>query len=357
MNGAFPGLAAVLAAVSLTLTSCGEMTQLAQDNSVDYSNGAVKLHEKEESVSYESDQVFTLDISIKEGEAFPNKYEIADYKALLQNPELPTGCEVTALCGLLNYLGFDIDKVTLADEFLPLDIEGATTMREAYIGDPKLENGFGCYAPVIVQTADDYFESLQSPCYAVDMTGRSLKELCYQVAQGRPVIVWSTIDLIETPANYVWETYEGEEMWFNDFQHCMVIYGYDFEANTVSAADPLAGNMKYDMNRFNETYELMGDQAVLICGNSETKGKFVKREDKPESPRLSRNKAERKAKEEAEARIKAEEEERRRAEEEARRAAEVQPATEPAPDEAPPVPDQAEEPPADAEIAAEEEQE
>ncbi len=168
-------------------------------------------------------------------------------------------------------------------------------MREAYIGDPKAEEGFGCSAPVIVQTADDYFESIQSPCYAVDLTGISLNEVLYQVAQGRPVIVWSTIDLIQTPANYVWTTYDGEEMWFNDFQHCVVVYGYDTEQNTVCVADPLSGNINCDMQRFTEVYDLMGKQAVLICGDSQTKGKFVPREDKPQSPVLSRNKAERQA--------------------------------------------------------------
>lgn len=332
MKGGFPVLAAVLTAASITLTSCGEVTELAQDNSVDYSYGAGKLTEKKNSVSFQNDQVFDLDISIKEGEPLPNKYEIPNYKALMQNPELPTGCEVTSLCGLLNYLGFDIDKVTLADEFMPMDNVGVSTMMHAYIGDPKSEEGFGCCAPVIVQTADDYFASLMSPCYAVDLTGRSLNELCYQVAQGRPVIAWSTIDLMVMPTEYYWDTIDGEEMWFNGLQHCMVIYGYDLDEKTLSVADPLAGNVKYDLDSFNNVYELMGNQAVLICGNSETKGKYVERSDKPNSPILSRNKAERKPQEEEEARIKAEEE--------ARRAAEAQPVTEPAPDEASPEQDQ-----------------
>ena len=303
------------------------MTQLAQDNSLELSKKAVNRADKEETVRYQNDQVFDLDISIKEGEAFPNKYENPDYKALLQNPELPTGCEVTSLCGLLNYLGFDIDKVTLADEFMPMDNVGVSTMMHAYIGDPKSEEGFGCSAPVIVQTADDYFESILSPCYAVDMTGRSLKELLYQVAQGRPVIVWSTIDLMIMPTEYVWDTVDGEEMWFNGLQHCMVIYGYDFDEGTLSVADPLAGNVKYEMSAFDETYKLMGNQAVLICGNSETKGKFVVR-DREKSLILSRNAAQRKADEEEAARLMAEEEARRKAEEEAKRIAEAEPAPE-----------------------------
>ena len=38
---------------------------------------------------------------------------------ILQNPELPNGCEITSLCMLLRYLGFDADKCLLADNYLP----------------------------------------------------------------------------------------------------------------------------------------------------------------------------------------------------------------------------------------------
>ena len=217
----------------------------------------------------------------------------------MQYPELPAGCEVTSLCETLNYLGFDIDKVTLADEFMPMDNSGLSTMAHAYIGDPKVAEGFGCYAPVIVQTADDYFASIKSPCYAVDLTGTSLNELFYQVAQGRPVIVWSTVDLMISEPIYWWTTTDGEDMLFNDFQHCVVIYGYDLDENTVHVADPLKGNVKYDIGLFKNSYENMGSQAVLICGDSKTEGKYVELEDKPKSPFLSRNQAERQAAEQA----------------------------------------------------------
>jgi hypothetical protein len=51
------------------------------------------------------------------------------------------------------------------------------------------------------------------------------------------------------------------------------------------------------MDSFRETYDLLGKQAVLICGDSQTKGKIVDLEEKPQSPALSRNKAERQANE------------------------------------------------------------
>ncbi len=45
-----------------------------------------------------------------------------DVENILQNPELPNGCEITSAAIVLNYLGFDIDKVTLAENYLPMHI-------------------------------------------------------------------------------------------------------------------------------------------------------------------------------------------------------------------------------------------
>lgn len=297
MNCGFLSGAALIAAAVVTLTACADNSVVIEQKASEVSSLIVEAVSAEESTEPTtvdpSEEIFRLDISIKDGEPFPQSYAIEGFQTVLQYPELPAGCEVTSLCETLNYLGFDIDKVTLADEFMPMDNNGLSTMAHAYIGDPKVPEGFGCYAPVIVQTADDYFASIKSPCYAVDLTGRSLKELLYQVAQGRPVIVWSTVDLMISEPIYWWTTTDGEDMLFNDFQHCVVIYGYDFTENTVHVADPLKGNVKYDMGLFENAYKVMGNQAVLICGDSKTVGKYVELEDKPKSPFLSRNQAER----------------------------------------------------------------
>ncbi len=38
---------------------------------------------------------------------------------ILQNPELPTGCEATSLTMVLNYWGYTVSKVTIAGQYLP----------------------------------------------------------------------------------------------------------------------------------------------------------------------------------------------------------------------------------------------
>ena len=41
------------------------------------------------------------------------------------------------------------------------------------------------------------------------------------------------------------------------------------------AADPLKGNVTYPIELFETVYDLMGDQAVVICGDSSTEGHHV----------------------------------------------------------------------------------
>lgn len=76
---------------------------------------------------------------------------------MLQNPELPTGCEITALTTVLNYLGYDVDKLTLADNFLDKGRVGETSPYKAFVGNPRDEDACGAFAPVIVNSAKDIY--------------------------------------------------------------------------------------------------------------------------------------------------------------------------------------------------------
>lgn len=213
-----------------------------------------------------------INTDMPEDYELPESCEISGFEPVLQNPELPTGCEITALAQTLNFYGFPIDKTELCDLFLPIDINGYYSMNDVYLGDPVSQNGFGCNAPVIKKAADDYFASLGSDWYATDISGYSLREVFYQIDQGRPVIVWSTIDQRETYAEFQFTLGCGEDFYFNPFQHCLTIYGYDYSDGTVHVADPLVGNVKYEMQRFERIYDVMNDQAVILCGNPESAG-------------------------------------------------------------------------------------
>lgn len=219
-------------------------------------------------------EMFKVDISIPENKELPEKSVIEGFKTVLQEPELPSGCEITSLTQTLNHLGFDVDKMTMALDIMPIDPEGNVVMDEAYIGDPR-DNGFGCNANVIVQSADKYFASIDSPCYAADITGTSLDDVFWYVSNGVPVITWATIDLIVTAPENVWTAENGKDLIFNWYQHCVTVYGYDKNSGVVYVADPLKGNVEYPIDRFRASYDIMGDQAVIICGDSSVKGHHI----------------------------------------------------------------------------------
>lgn len=207
----------------------------------------------------------------------PSDYKLGTKKAvnvatLLQKPELPTGCEITALTELLNFYGFAADKVEMADIFMANDRIGYYTMNDAYIGDPHKDDGFGCNAPVIVRAANDYFSYLGSDWYAVDLTGNPIEAVYYQIEQGRPVIVWTTINQVEARKEFEFRLGCGEDFYFNPMQHCVVVYGFDYDEKVVHVADPLVGCRTYDIARFERIYESMDKQAVVLCGNEESAG-------------------------------------------------------------------------------------
>ena len=93
-------------------------------------------------------------------------HEIQDFEIIYQEPELPTGCEITALTMALNYYGYPVDKTVMASEYLPTasadryyGSDGrlyGTDMNEYFIGDPFTENGIICGTGAIVTAADSY---------------------------------------------------------------------------------------------------------------------------------------------------------------------------------------------------------
>ena len=45
---------------------------------------------------------------------------------------------------------------------------------------------------------------------------------------------------------------------------CGLICGYDLIANTVTVCDPLEGKIQYDMDKFENRYQLVYQQAVVL---------------------------------------------------------------------------------------------
>lgn len=251
----------------MLLPSCGDVVEQAN-----YESSLVNKEASDASSAESETQIQTTEpvtqaptepLEMPESHETPTSCTL-DVECILQNPELPTGCEVTALATVLNYCGFEIDKVDLCDNYMPISSTADRTFSEAYIGDPRADNGFGCYAPVIAVTAENYFNDIDSNWRALDLSGTEFRDLFYQIENGRPVVIWASMGLKNVILEHKWTTPEGNEAWFASLEHCMVLTGYDIDEGIVYAADPLKGSMEYSLEQFESVYNQMNRQAVVI---------------------------------------------------------------------------------------------
>lgn len=185
---------------------------------------------------------------------------------ILQKPELPTGCEVTSLAIALNYIGLSVDKCFLADNFLPKGGIGTVSPWDAFVGNPRDSHSYGCYAPVIVNTASSYLSSVgaKNKYKVSNITGYNRDQLFEILRGGTPVIIWGAINISKAPyPTTTWHLPRQDVTWLAN-EHCMVLIGYDLNTSKVIVADPLRGNVEYDMNLFFTRYSQLYSQAVII---------------------------------------------------------------------------------------------
>ena len=194
-------------------------------------------------------------------------------KNILQNPELPTGCECVSLTILLNHFGFPADKITMAREYLPKmdfsekdgQLYGAD-FRTTFAGDPESDASYGCYAPCIVQTAESYLKAIGAKAEAVDLTGTDFDELLADyIDKDCPVLIWVTSSgLHETKPTTIWTTPDGEKVQWIAYEHCVVLTGYDLSCGKIYVSDPLVGNTSYEYEKIRQRFIDLGRQAVAL---------------------------------------------------------------------------------------------
>ena len=185
---------------------------------------------------------------------------IDNFPCINQNPDLPTGCEVTSLTMVLNYLGYPADKNDLAANHLTKEEFPYANPYYQFVGDPTDEHSFGCYAPVITECAIKYGAN------ATDISYSSIDTICSYVEDGHPVIIWATIGMV--PTNFgstVWTDANGETVSWRGNEHCLVMVGFDAAANEIYLADPMNGYIKtYRFSTFYTRWLEQRCQAVII---------------------------------------------------------------------------------------------
>lgn len=172
---------------------------------------------------------------------------IFNYQKDMQYPELPTGCEATAVSTLLRMHGYNVSKTEVADAMPKSDWDFV----DCFWGDPYEETGGACMSPCAAATANLFLDD-GAEAIAVRST---LGEL--DLEGGLPACVWVTINLEEPRATRK----------LNGFtcytpSHCVVVR--KIENGTVYCYDPLSGVVDYPLELFKKRYEQLGSQAVFI---------------------------------------------------------------------------------------------
>ncbi len=193
-----------------------------------------------------------------------------DVPTVMQNPELPNGCEITSLTAVLNYKGYNAEKTEMADVYLPKEafyskdgkLYGANPY-VSYAGNPREKSGFFSYSPPIIEAANSYLDTVQGDENPTDISGSTREEITEYLNQGIPVVIWVTLDLSEPKLNYSWylsDTGEKTDMPVN--LHCVVLNGY--VDDNVHVMNPLKGQVLYNTDDFFQSYIELGSHALIL---------------------------------------------------------------------------------------------
>lgn len=201
--------------------------------------------------------------------SFSNKIKIIDnVPVLCQGDNWPTGCESVSAVMALNYLGVDITVDDFIDYYLPMgtapymDDFGMTGSNpwKVFLGDPRSELGWGCYAPVIVEAVKNMDSSVTSQ----DYYEKSLNDLCTEFIDNNiPVLLWASLNMAEPFVTDTFTAFDGTYIEWNYPSHCLLLIGYDSLGYYFN--DPMAGDfIHYSKEQTKTAYEAQGSQAVVI---------------------------------------------------------------------------------------------
>ncbi|MGN0690890.1 MAG: C39 family peptidase [Oscillospiraceae bacterium] len=204
---------------------------------------------------------------------FNGKSVYIDMKNIQQNPELPVGCEITALTILLNFWGFNAEKCDMAKNYLPISsgrykYEDGKTYKDSFydyfIGDP-FSRGYGCFANAIEKAANSYINQHGGGYIVKNISGCSPDTLYGYVEDNIPVLIWATDGMIEPEYYETWYDIDtGEQLdWYLN-EHCAVLAGFDIDNDTVTLNDPMKGIIDYNINKFETRFAQMHSQAIVI---------------------------------------------------------------------------------------------
>lgn len=248
-----------------------------KDNKYEYyvkniiDNDSVDIKINNNDVVSNDDNEEDYEVSIPDYETkteIASKY-IENVPVIKQFPNYPTGCESVSATIALQYAK---EKITV-DEFIDNYLDKSSNFyyangknygpnpNETFVGNPRSKSSFGCMAPVIEKALKKYYGNND---YVINATGKSLEEIKKLfIDAGYPVLVWVSINMIDTYYTSSWYLENGEQYKWLANEHCMVLIGYD--SDNYYFVDPYKGSeVMYKKDITEKRYKELGMQAVVI---------------------------------------------------------------------------------------------
>jgi uncharacterized protein YvpB len=185
---------------------------------------------------------------------------------IAQRPELPSGCEVTSLSMALQYYGVKADKTVLAKQ-MPYDSAKLVRNSDGSIkiwGDPNVGfvgtpfgNGYTINPGPLKKVLDKYRPG------GLALTGKNFSEIEKYVAQGKPVLVWFTINY-EMPIARQWKTPAGKTINAARPLHNIVITGTDANYVYFNDSEAVKKDVRLPKSKFINIYNAMGKRALVV---------------------------------------------------------------------------------------------
>lgn len=198
--------------------------------------------------------------------------QLTDFDIIEQYPELPTGCEITAMTMVLNYYGYQVNKVTMALDYMPKvqaefyrSEDGrlmGPDLENFFVGDPTEETGYICGTDAIVTAANRYLADVGSDLTAAAMKNAQPEKLYDLIDQGTPVVIWCTINMEDRAETDGWYREDGTYMEWSTNDHGAVLIGYD--EDTVTVADPIYSRITVSRDQFEKIFAERGGQCVIL---------------------------------------------------------------------------------------------
>lgn len=191
---------------------------------------------------------------------------------ILQNPQLPNGCEVTSLAMALASAGSPVDKMTLYRDYLPKaglyyqeSLCYGSDPEDFYVGNAASRcGGWYCFEGPIVQAGNAWLAGCGNNLRAVSVTGLSQGDLDVYAEAGIPVVVWVTLNYAEPRlGTSSWQLADGTVYCPYSNLHCVVVTGLSGMGYQI--ADPINGMRTVGRDTFWDSFSAMGSRAVMIA--------------------------------------------------------------------------------------------